>query len=224
MITIPSDGKAFIVGNGPSTTAERLDQLIGKFTFGMNRIALMFPKTEWRPTCYIGTTSAVWDDRHKADILAAVDAAESAYCWDAWSINKKGIVYCPCSEINHVDYNDVTDEIWSDDPTVRLSKFGVTAFPAMQVAAYMGFKTICLIGCDGGYSRPQNGKDASHFDAGYRPFDAYANYDYEELNNALHTAHAIAERNCVRLGVKIYNLSPTSTVKAHEFMPFEDAL
>lgn len=41
---------AFIVGNGPSTTPERLDNLIGKYTIGMNRVSMIFDKTDnvWR--------------------------------------------------------------------------------------------------------------------------------------------------------------------------------
>jgi len=220
---------AYIVGNGPSTTAERLDKLIGKDTFAMNRIAMIFDQTDWRPTYYIGTTSALWDKRHAEDVLRGLHSAQEAYCWDKWheylhNVDEINATFCPCSEIHHVDHTDVTDEIWSDDPTQRLSKFGVTAFPAMQVAAYLGYKTICLIGCDGGYSEPMDGVDTSHFNAGYRVFNVEPDYDYNELNNALHTVHGIAQRNCDRLGIKIYNLSPISSITAHETMRFKDAL
>ncbi|GAF95411.1 unnamed protein product, partial [marine sediment metagenome] len=122
------------------------------------------------------------------------------------------------------DSTGVGPEIWSDDPFKRWSKYGVTAFPALQMAAYLGFNPIYLVGCDGNYRPPENGKDVCHIDEGYRPFDAYVNYDYDELNAALQKAHWIAQVNCERLGIQVHNLSPASVIKAHPFMRFEEAL
>ena len=46
--------KCVIVGNGPSLRAEDLSALyrLKIPTFGCNRIHLIFPQTEWRPTYY----------------------------------------------------------------------------------------------------------------------------------------------------------------------------
>jgi len=214
------DRRAFIIGNGPSTTHGILDRLAyhEELTFGMNRIAWIYPKTLWRPNFYIGFTTALWDIRHTADILTGIYAAEIAIRWDKYKEYLYGadanVVYVCCNE----------GEIWSDDLSVYISKFGVMAFAAMQAAAYMGFNPLYLIGCDGDYKPPVDGIDLSHFDVGYRPFDAHPNYDYDKLNRDLQTAHEEAQVAADRLGIEIYNLSPNSKITAHKFMSLDEVL
>ena len=215
--------RAWIIGNGPSLTVEILDQLKGKSTFAVNRIAKLFDKTPWRPEYYVAVTDAINDNRHRADIIRAMNESTHVYCWEHYPKDLPGIRLV-CSEAGDVQTKDVTESIWSDDITKRVSKFGVSAFPAMQIAVYLGFKTLCLVGCDGGYKPLKNGHDVSHFAGGYRNFDAYTNYDYDGLNEALQRAHEITQINCDRLGIEVVNLSPNSKVKAHKFGNMEDYL
>ena len=49
--------RCFVIGNGPSLTAEDLNLLKGEVTFASNRIYKMFEQTDWRPTYY-----AVFDE------------------------------------------------------------------------------------------------------------------------------------------------------------------
>ena len=215
--------EAFIIGNGPSLTVDILERLKGKHTFAVNRIAKMFKRTSWRPEYYIAVTDAIYDERHTKDIERAMREAKTVYCWDKYPETLPGI-RVNCSETGDVQNDEVDASIWSDDITERVSKFGVSAFPAMQIAAYLGYKTLYLIGCDGGYQPVQDGVDMSHFDGAYRAFDAYPDYDYSRLNDALQIAHQIAQENCDRLGIEIINLSPNSKVKAHKFGNLEDVL
>jgi hypothetical protein len=217
------DKCAWIIGNGPSLTPEILDKLKGKHTFAVNRIAKIFDRTDWRPEYYVAVTDAIHDPRHREDIERAMYESENVYCWNKYPEHLPGI-RLNCSETEDIQTEDVDDSIWSDDIMERVSKFGVSAFPAMQIAVYLGFTTLCLIGCDGGYRPVANGVDLSHFDGGYRNFDAYALYDYDRLNGALERAHEITQSNCDRLGVEVVNLSPNSKVKAHKFGELEDYL
>jgi hypothetical protein len=219
----------FVIGNGPSLTPAILDRLVGKTTIAVNRIAKIFDHTEWRPTYYVGITTAINDSRHKADILRAIHSAHTAFCWDAYKtesqVNEKvNVFYVNCSRVEDTQAAAARDDWWSDDIAVRLDKFGVAIFSALQVAAYMGFATVYLIGCDAGYRKPESGQDLSHFDQAYRTFDVLPDYDYDELNHALQRAHEIAENASKRLGFKIYNLSPTSAITAHEKADLEAVL
>jgi len=222
--------RCFVIGNGPSLTPEILDKLRNEYTIAVNRIGKIFNRTDWRPTYYVGITTALNDARHKKDIIAAIKSAQVAFCWDYYNSEETvgkltNVVYLPCS---NVDYKkppeEAKDSFWSDDIGKRLDKFGVAVFSALQVAAYMGFDLIYLIGCDGGYTRPVDGKDYSHFDKAYRPFDACNQYNYDELNRALLRAHEIAQAAADRRGFKIVNLSPISQITAHEKANLEDVL
>lgn len=44
--------RIFIMGNGPSLNRTPLDRLKGEFTFGVNRIYLLFDRIDWKPTFY----------------------------------------------------------------------------------------------------------------------------------------------------------------------------
>ncbi|GAG01888.1 unnamed protein product, partial [marine sediment metagenome] len=114
---------AFIIGNGPSTTPEILDLLKTKFTFGMNRIAMLYDRTDWRPLYYIGTTSSLWDAQHishREEVKMGFRSAKKAFCWDRWKhyLNEQGeplynAEFLPCSETMHIDSTGVGPEIWS---------------------------------------------------------------------------------------------------------------
>jgi len=223
--------RAFIVGNGLGTTPEILDRLehSGWITFGMNRIGMIFPKTSWRPRFYIGTTSAINDPIHRPDNLAGIRSSEIAFCCDGYknyldeSINDN-VIYLSCSQLEDWlgKHNEATNDFWSDDISNRLSKFACTAFPAMQVAAYLGLNPIYLIGCDADYRPPVDGVDPSHFDPKYRPWHAYPSY--ENLNLGIQRAHEIAQVAADRLGIEIINISPISEITAHTFGSLDEAL
>ena len=219
----------FVIGNGPSLSPEILDRLSDEYTLAVNNIAKIFDKTNWRPTFYVGVTDALYDNRHRIDVLRGIHSAELAVCWDRYkSIAEtnscNNAVYVPCSHSEDLSNNQARDDWWSDDIAKRLDKFGVAVFSALQVAVYFGFTTIYLIGCDGNYTPPTDGIDKSHFDAAYRPFDFSPNYDYDKLNGALLRAHEIAETAAKRRDVKIYNCSPISAITVHERINLEKVL
>ena len=219
----------FVIGNGPSLSPDILTRLTDEYTFAVNRIAKIFDKTDWRPTFYIGITTALNDNRHRIDILSGIHSAELAICWDRYRDTPEtnscnNAIYVPCSRSEDYQNDQAQDDWWSDDVAERLDKFGVAVFSALQVAVYFGFTTIYLIGCDGNYTPPIDGVDKSHFDSAYRPFDVWPNYDYDQLNGALLRAHEIAETAAKRRGVKIYNCSPISAIAAHERIDLDGVL
>ncbi|MGH7214847.1 MAG: hypothetical protein ACREIT_08790, partial [Tepidisphaeraceae bacterium] len=59
--------RAFLVGNGPSLIRTPLDLLAGEYTFAMNRIALIYEKTIWRPSFFVCTTTNITRETWKRD-------------------------------------------------------------------------------------------------------------------------------------------------------------
>jgi hypothetical protein len=77
-------------------------------------------------------------------------------------------------------------------------------FAAMQIAVYLGFNPLYVIGADG-YQSPHgsNQPDPNHFHPKYH---TQGSQHQKKYNNAMFArAHEIALINCKRLGVEIYD-------------------
>jgi len=66
--------RCFIIGNGPSLRNTNLKKLKNEFTFGMNRIYLMFPELGFDTSYYVAVNDLVVE-QCAADIQALEDAA-----------------------------------------------------------------------------------------------------------------------------------------------------
>ena len=51
--------RAFIIGNGPSLRETDLSPLRNEFTFGLNRIYLMFPELGFQTSCLVSVNDLV---------------------------------------------------------------------------------------------------------------------------------------------------------------------
>ena len=156
----------FMVGAGPSLTYEMLDKLQGHNTIAMNNISLVFPHTDWRPTYYLNVTRSFQYDSWWQDL--GIEAISEAECSFLWAKNimvplRRGvnarIVIMSCVDL----------PVWFMDQADCVSRYGSSMYSALQVAYYMGFDQLFLIGCDLRYQDSLNagGKDTSHFTEEY---------------------------------------------------------
>ena len=147
--------RCFIIGNGPSLRMEDLDKLQDEITFGANKIYVAFPKTNWRPTYY-----SIQDQvMIKQDLQEITDKVEAQYklIFGEYllenNINLKSWIYFP---------------LWIEKFNPSLPKFssnmnkgmyeGMTiTYTEIQMAVYMGFKEIYLLGVDFNYSGGSSG-------------------------------------------------------------------
>lgn len=190
--------RAFLVGNGPSLLKAPFDLLSKEYTFAMNRIALIFEKTDWRPTYFVGVSSVMEDanlSHYHQDFLDGIDAVEIAFVWSGLFRHsplkrRKNVVWIDCTETEHVEAEDASIDFWSDDASVQVSKFGTSMFAAIQIAAWMGFDPLYLVGVDGFYKDYKGAKDPNHFDQRYR--GNHLGTDFEKVNAAHRRAYEIA--------------------------------
>lgn len=154
-----------VVGNGPSLNRTDLSLLDGTRTFGLNRIYLLFERSDFRPSyhvCFNETLIAQF-----ASELAKVD--------------------CPrfvnlATRLRH--------EASGDEPMYVLERFnpgfsktphdglwvgGTVTFVALQLAYFMGFERVVLVGVDHRFAAKgepnkcvkATGDDSDHFDPRY---------------------------------------------------------
>ena len=138
--------RCFIIGNGPSLRVEDLEKLKDEETFAANSIFKVFDKTDWRPTYYV-----VQDEYYDVNnsIINSL-GARLLFFGDAFQRRMK-FTNNNILVIRGRYYLDQNKHRVSDD----ISKWYVNAptvtFTTMQIAAYMGYKEIYLLGVDCDY-------------------------------------------------------------------------
>lgn len=142
----------FIIGNGPSLTSEDLEALsdLGVATFGANRVFKMFDKTKWRPTFF-----ACEDPVIIKDIEDKINEIECEYKFIPIDLKMYKGVNINNAYYFNMDYhrNDEVDWGFYDKLDERVTCNGTVTVTSIQLAVYMGYKNIYLIGVDHNYAK-----------------------------------------------------------------------
>lgn len=157
----------FIVATGPSLTIEDLELIKGEYTFSMNSICKLYKKTDFRPT-YYGIQDQFVYGAIEQDILMYYMGAQNVFVSDriaryyrmdrAWNLFPLAVAYSAYDCWFRQKY-------WSkfSDDIHRLvySGFSIT-YSLIEIAVYMGFKNIYLLGADCSFSKDKPNHVAEH--------------------------------------------------------------
>ncbi len=140
--------RCFIVGNGPSLRVEDLQKLEHEICFGSHRIYKIFGETQWRPDYYCAQDSKLVNE--SIDEINQMDLAE------------KFIAVVPdrhYEPLKHVNYVHLIEEEFypqlpkfSSDISKGVYEGYTVSYMCLQLAVYMGFQEIYLLGIDHNYS------------------------------------------------------------------------
>lgn len=136
----------FVVGNGPSLTATDLTKLyqLKIPTFACNRIHLIFPQTEWRPTYYFISDRKI--AAQYTDEIEGVPIDHRFFPKRYRGTIKNGLFY------NELWFDYEKEGKFSKDAGKGIYPAGSVTTEMIQFAYYMGFSEIYLIGVDFSYS------------------------------------------------------------------------
>lgn len=156
--------KAVIVCNGPSLLKTDFDLLNGVFTFGLNKINLLFDKRDFRPSCIVAVNPFVIEQN--ADFYRATD---TPLFLDSHATSKIG------ARRNVTYLHTIGKPGFARDVSANIFQGATVTYVAMQVAFHMGFRKVAVIGCDHSFADkgPANrtvvsgARDANHFDPNY---------------------------------------------------------
>ena len=142
--------RCFIVANGPSLRPVDLDLLQerGEITFGMNRIYKLFDQTSWQPTFYVCEDELIAQSQQAE--INAISATEKFIPIELkwWhDVNIDGACYFHLNYSKEMQYPFA----FSTDIAHQIDCRGTVTFSCMQIAAYMGFSEIYLLGVDHNY-------------------------------------------------------------------------
>lgn len=160
--------RCFILATGPSLMIDDVKKLKNEYTFGMNSICMLFDELGWETTYYGVQDRGVFDK------------LESRYC----ELNKtimfvgdgipgdkiKKVNGIPFA-INYLDHKYSYKHLntkFSLDAFEQIYDGYTITYSLMQIAVYMGFKEIYLLGNDCSYSKDpkkQHFMDFGHYDS-----------------------------------------------------------
>lgn len=246
-----SGKRCFVMGNGPSLNKMDLNKLDGEIVFGCNSVFLLFDKIKWRPTFYTCVDSRVLPDRAK-DIDAMLAAHPSMTAFFPNEVIEhsgdtrrfptrtvlppaKGRYYFKerPNSLSNPPYSMFSSDI--NDHVVQPYTVAITM---LQIAAYMGFSEIYLIGCDTNYTVPQDtlkegiksdgeiglaltsiaDNDPNHFDPRY--FGAGRKW-HDPQPEMMIEHHRHARDACEMLGVKVYNATVGGKLEVYPRRDFD---
>lgn len=207
--------RCFIVGTGPSLNIEILEKLKNEKTFSMNSIVLSFEKTTWRPTYYViqdGRAFKILEKYLNNEYLKTIFVGIS-YRKNGIRISRlinKYIVF-PLYEV----FEEWNEKIgFSTDVYERIYDGYTVTYSVLQLASYMGFKEIYLLGIDCDYT--SEGKK--------HVVEYVENKNSEKEENLMLESYKIAKRKAALYGVKIYNASRKGKLDLFDRVDLDDVI
>ncbi len=224
----------FIIGNGPSLRIEDLERLKGKTTFASNSIYALYDHTEWRPTYYSAHDEnfcqSVMSDKNKMLMLA--DNCEELFT----TVACEGFDYREDKDFNNLNYYMFEPgyrkegSLFSTDISDSVYYSGTITYINIQIAYYMGFDKIYLLGMDCNYAdvQDENG-NRHHVDVkNYNRFiEAEENKTLiNYLNEVPMLYKQLAAYEGTRIfaeehGMKVYNATRGGKLEAFERVDFD---
>ena len=157
--------RCFIIGNGPSLNQTDLSKLRGEFTFGLNRIYLLFPQLGFTTTYFLSMNNLVIEQC--APEIRQLPIPKFI-AWRAQPLIE------PTPDMMYL-YSTYTGPKFAADVRGRIWEGATVTYVALQLAFFMGFEQVILIGVDHNFStqgKPNTtvvsqGDDPNHFNSAY---------------------------------------------------------
>jgi hypothetical protein len=160
-------GRCFVIGNGPSLNNMNLSLLKDEITIGMNRIYLLFPKIGFSTSYYVAVNGLVVEQYARE--IEEVNSIKFVN----WLTRRHVKTKSDCFYIN--DPSGGHDIKFSKNPLRKTYFDSTVTFASMQLAYWMGFDEVILIGVDHNFVTKgesdkkvtSQGDDPNHFDSSY---------------------------------------------------------
>jgi hypothetical protein len=213
--------RCFIIGNGPSLNPEDLEKLKGEITFASNKIYKIFNQTTWRPTFYMVVDSVVLEENVSDINLVEAKKKFTLNCY-------KHLFNADIYFNNNLNKN--RRGTFSTNIMESLYSSGTVSYHMLQIAHYMGFSEVYLIGHDynfkGAISKTKdlsflNEKENSqiYFSENYiRADEKKAGQAPEEMYDGMEKAKLVYKNS----GKKVFNATRVTYLDVFEIKNFDE--
>jgi len=219
-----SGKRCFIICNGPSLKADDLTKIHenGDISFAANKIDKIFSKTPWRPTYY-----SVFDEKFQRTLLSTmqnIDCECQFYRTDSYlttrKIKDKKVLWL------HTDGNRkyLNNPKFSENLANVAYTIATVTYISLQLAVYLGFREIYIIGCDNSYGIEvlKDGTIVNHNKQSY--FEGSDKKDSAKIVGAtwqMNIAYEYARKYADEHGIKIFNATRGGYLEAFERVDFD---
>lgn len=157
--------RCFIIGNGPSLKQTDLSHLKGEFTLGQNRIYLAFPELGFSTSYYLSVNDLVIEQCAQ-EIQSLAMPRFVGWRGRRWLKPQENLYFIHTTYTGPKFATDIRERVWEG---------GTVTYTSLQVAYFLGFSEVILVGVDHNYvtqGKPNatvvsQGADPNHFDPGY---------------------------------------------------------
>lgn len=156
--------RCVIIGNGPSLNRTDMSLLAAEHTFGLNRLYMMFEKLGFSTEFHVAVNALVVEQ--VADELLAVPGRLISTWPNRHFLDRR---------TDAIFLQRIVGPIFSKDPRHGVWEGATVTYVAMQLAYFMGFREVLLIGVDHRFATQgpahavvtTEARDDNHFDANY---------------------------------------------------------
>jgi hypothetical protein len=220
------DKRCFICATGPSLKKEDVELLKNEYTFGVNSICSLYDETDWRPTFYVFQDYMVYESyeemiRSAPKTMVLLGDPLSDYQRGKTVRLKAGWMRYPLNwAYNKYEMLQGRPFVkFSNDAYQRIYSGYTVTYSAIQLAMYMGFQEIYLLGVDCNYK----GGKHNHFKFGRKEYTFHP-VEAQKAQGEQRMAYRKALEEAERAHVKIYNVSRGGELDIFERKSLEDVL
>lgn len=203
--------RCFFVGLGPSLRIEDLDCLTSEQTFSVNNVFALFRQTTWRPTYYLNQETIVLNSDWISDeFKAKYQKCDLNTAFFPFNRHRSDVVHAGKNVILLPIVNDWCMyfrgkrkmEHFSRNICKEVNAAFLSMYSLLQIAVYMGFTSIYLIGCDAKYEigRTHCYQEDNHDKILYKS-NQELNYNTSGIHMGFSAMKSMAEKH----GIQVYN-------------------
>lgn len=212
--------RCFIMGNGPSLNQMDLSLFANEYLWGTNKCYLLFDRISWRPAFYTAIDTRVVPDIAE-DIVKLEKELPATTFFFPVLFRMKGIIPSHSNVFwyyeKKLDETQLPNGMFSQIATNFVYGARTVTIAALQLAVYLGFNPIYLIGCDTSYSISSSVQkdekdhnqlistaddDTSHFDPRY--FGQGSKWHVPHVERMIFH-YQQSKIFCDSIGVKVFN-------------------
>ena len=208
-----------IVGNGPSLNETPLDEFSAAFSIGMNKIDLIFQRTDWRPDIIVTQNSLVVRQHWKSMRDSGIPQFLS---WNSRWMMPFG------ARKNFNFFLTRPRPDFQKNVAQAVGASGTVTYAVLQFAYHLGANPVILVGVDHNFTytdspndyQKREGKDVNHFDPNYFAEGQYwgvPNLDASEIGFQLAKAAFEAD------GRVVYDATINGKLRVFEKISIEQA-
>jgi hypothetical protein len=215
-----SGKRCFIIGNGPSLTIEDLEKLNNEVTFGVNSLFNAYEKTNFRPTYYLATDHHFFAN-NKKQLEFLLKENKSVFLfrnnYKKYLGYQKNVIPFFQNYLYKLNPSSFRQKKVNSTPNKWVSMYFSVVGCAIEIAFYMGFNEINLIGVD--FSQGRNLKQMHFYAENEDDLQTYTFFDKPLLSN-----YFALDRYAKEHGIRINNASRETYLDVFPLVCLDDLL